>query len=148
MPEKGKVFTGARARILIDGVSVGYGTGCTSREDIAFEKVRPMGHVRVVENVPTTYDVTFSMEFVRVVGETLKSRNIFPSVGANDDEHLRNILTNGLLTIMIMDRIEDRVVALLEEAQCSMRGMNINGQSIVGENTDWVGTVLRDESEV
>lgn len=149
MTEKGKVFTGARARITFQGVDIGYGTGCNSRENINFEKVRPLGHIRVVENVATSYDVSFTMDFVRLVGDSLKKNGLFPKTGVSDDDHLRNILTQGLLTIAIMDRVDTtKTLALLQEAQCSTRGMNIGGQGVVGENTEWVGTVINDESEV
>lgn len=146
--DKGFVFTGARARILFNNKSVGYGTGCNSRENINFEKVRPLGNIRVVENVPTSYDVSFTMDFARVVNSSLKAAGIFPKTGIDDEAHLRNILTNGLLTIVIMDRVTDKPIGTLHEAQCSMRGMNVGGQGVVGENTEWVGTVLTDESEV
>lgn len=148
MAEKGKVFTGARARLLVNGVKVGYARGCSGREEIQYEPVEALDNIEVEENVPTRYRVTFSMEFVRVVGSTLKTAGIFPKTGQNPEEHIRNVLTNGELAVTLEDNQTGQVIMTLEQAKASTQNFDVAATGIVGTNVDFVAIRLRDESEV
>lgn len=144
--EKGRIFTGARARLLIGGVKVGYAKNCNGRETLQYERVKVLDNIRTKEHVPVDYDVSFSMGMVRIVGETVKSLGIFPSLGANVDEHLRNILTSGDLTVTIEDNQTGKLIMTLGEAVSSSNNFSIDAIGIVGTDMDFMAITMRDES--
>jgi hypothetical protein len=148
MAEKGKVFTGARARLSVNGVKVGYARNCNGREELQHEPVEALDNIQVEENVPTRYRVSFSMGFVRVVGTSLKSLGWFPQLGQNPEEHLTNVLTQGILTVTIEDNQTGAVFMTLEQASATSRNFTIDATGIVGIDVDFVGIRMRDESEV
>lgn len=145
---KGKVFTGARARLSVDGVKVGYATDCDGREEIQLDPVECLDNIEVEEHVPTRYRVSFSMGFVRVVGNTMKRDGTFPAGGNNKDDRLKNILTAGALTVTIEDPQTKTVLMTLEQARASSNNFRIGATGIVGNNVDFVAIRMRDESEV
>ena len=148
MAEKGKVFTGARARLLINGVKVGYARNCSGGEQIQYEPVEALDNIQTEENVPTRYRVNFSMGFVRVVNSTVKSAGWFPKLGSNPEEHLSNVITQGLLTVSIEDNQTGAVIMTLEQAAATSNNFSIDATGIVGNDIDFVAIRLRDETEV
>jgi hypothetical protein len=148
MAEKGLVFTGARARLLIAGKKVGYARNCSGGEQIQYEPVEALDNIQVEENVPTRYRVNFSMGFVRVVRTTLKSLGYFPKLGSNPEEHLSNVITQGLLTVAIEDNQTGAGIMTLEQAAVTSRNFSIDATGIVGIDVDFVGIRMRDEFEI
>lgn len=146
--EKGRVFSGARARLLINGRKVGYARNCNGREEIQYDPVEVMDNIEVEEHVPVRYRVSFSMSRVRIVKETLKSLGYYPQLGANPSEHLSNILTSGVLTVTIEDNKTGAIIMTLEQARAQSKGFSIDATGMVSEDVDFVAIRARDESEV
>ena len=96
--EKGRLLTGARSRFSIDGSKVGYARNVNITEEIEYQPVEILDNIRVEEHVPVAYRVTFTAGLFRIINETLKSLNLFPSLGANSDEHLSNIYRRRFIT--------------------------------------------------
>lgn len=148
MAEKGRVFTGARARLLINGVKVGYARNCSGGETLTYERIKVLDKIQTAEHVPTDYDVRFTAGEVRIIGETVKSRGIFPSLGSNPDQHLSNILTNGELTITIEDNQTHAIFMTLEQAKCTSNNWAIDAIGVVGTDMEFVAIRMRSEDEV
>jgi hypothetical protein len=148
MAEKGRVFTGARARLLINGVKVGYARNCSGREEIQYEPIKVLDNIQVQEHVPVAYVVSFSAGHVRIVGETMKSLGHFPSLGNNPAEHLANVLTSGALTITIEDNQTGNIMMTLEQAKATSNNWTIDATGVVGVDMEFVAIRSRDESEV
>jgi len=148
MADKGRVFTGARARLLINGVKVGYARNCSGREEITYEPIKVLDNIQVQEHVPTAYVVSFSAGLVRIIGETVKSLGYFPTLGSNPDEHLKNVLTSGALTVTIEDNQTGNIFMTLEQAKATSNNWSIDAQGVVGTDMEFVAIRLRDESEV
>lgn len=148
MAEKGRLFTGARARFSIDGIKVGYARNVNVSEEITYEPVECLDNVEVEEYVPTGYRVTFTASKFRIIGETLKTRGWFPTNGANTDEHLQNILTNGEMSATIEDTHTNKTFATLEQVKLQSHNWVIDARGIVGEDLTFNAIRLRDESEV
>jgi hypothetical protein len=85
---------------------------------------------------------------VRIIGETVKSRGIFPGLGSNPDEHLRNILTNGELTITIEDNQTGAILYQVEGVRIAERDVSISARGIAGENVSMVAIRCRDEADL
>jgi len=148
MAEKGRVFTGARARLSINGRKVGYATNCAGSEEIEYQPVEPLDNIEVEEFVPVAYRVTFTASQVRIIGETLKSQGFFPSCGTTPEEHLQNILLQGDMVATIEDTKSRRIFMTLEQVKTQSKNWTINARGIVGKDVTFVAVRMRDESEV
>lgn len=147
-PEKGLVVTGARARLLINGIKIGWATNVSVSESITYEEVRVLDNIQVQEHVPTSYAVGLSASRIRIVGKTLKSQGFFPSVGQDPDEHLQNILTNGELSVTLEDNQTGQIIATYEQVKCSDHNFTVTSVGIVGNDMNFVAIRSKDESEV
>lgn len=148
MAEKNRLFTGARALFSINGVKVGYARNVTVGETIAYEPVDVLDNIETEEFVPTGYSVRFSAGMFRIVGETLKTRGWFPSVGNNTAEHLENILLTGDLTATIEDTRTNNIIATVEQVKVASHNYSIDPRGIVGTDVEFVAIRVRDESEI
>lgn len=147
--EKGRVFTGARARFAIGPTRVGFATNVAGSEEIQYDPVEVLDNIRVDEFVPVAYRVTFTSSQIRIIGETIKSQGFFPKAGATTDDHLQNILLQGDLVCTIEDtKPPARLVMTLEQVKVASRNFTINARGIVGKDVTYVATVMKDESEV
>lgn len=148
MAEKGKLFTGARARFSINGIKVGFARNVTVREEVQLDPVEVLDNIEVEEYVPVAYRVTFSASFFRIVGTTLKSQGFFPNTGDNTEEHLTNILNTGDMTATIEDTRTGSLFATLEQVRIQSHNFTVDARGIVGNDVEFVCVRLRDESEV
>ncbi|MCH9837360.1 hypothetical protein K0U83_16980 [bacterium] len=140
---RGLVLSGARARLLIDGVKVMYATNVSYSEEITHDPIEVLDQLEVAEFVPTAYRVTFSAQMVRVVTNTVKNRDgvvIFP--------RLEDILTKGDLTATIEDSQTGNVVANVERVRATRYSNNIGARGIVLTDVEFVAIRIRNESEI
>jgi len=148
MAEKGRLFTGARARFSINGVKVGYARNVNVSEEITYEPIEVMDNIEVEEYVPTGYRVTFTASMFRIIGETLKSQGWFPQNGANTEEHLSNILITGELTATIEDTKTGKLFATLEQVKIQSHNWTLDARGVVGQDVTFNAIRVKDESEI
>lgn len=148
MAEKGRLFTGARARFSINGVKVGYARNVAVTEEIQYDPVEILDNIEVEEYVPVAYRVTFTASQFRIIGETVKSLGYFPNVGQNVEEHLENILISGDLTATVEDTKTGKLFATLEQVKVASHNWTIDARGVVGEDLTFVAIRVKDESEV
>lgn len=146
--EKGLVFTGARARLVINGKKVGWATSVSGSEEIQYDEVEVLDNIQIQEHVPVRYRVTLSMGLVRIVGRTLKSEGFFPKIGGSAEDHLKNILTNGELVVTVEDNETGKILATYEQAKVASHNWTINATGIVGEDVSFVAIRSKDEVEI
>jgi len=144
---KGKVFTGARAKLMIHGQVIGYATNVAGSEEIEYQPVEVLDNIEVDEFVPVAYRVTFTASFVRIVGDTLKGKGFFPETGKNPAEHLSNILNQGDMTCVIQDTKENLNIMTLIDVKVQSQNFTVNARGIVGEDVTFVAKKMLDESE-
>lgn len=149
--EKGNVFTGARARFTVGSKVLGYATGCSGSEEIQYEPVNILDNIRVQEYVPVGYVTSLSASHVRLINRGLRSAaagEIFPKVGGDTDEHLRNILDAAQdMNAIIEDSRTGAIFMLLQEVKTARHSWRIDARGIVGEDVDFVAIVMKDEEE-
>ena len=148
MAEKGRLLTGARARFSINGIKVGYARNVSISEEIQYDPVEVLDNIEVEEHVPVAYRVTFTASHFRIVNETIKSQSFFPSVGANTEEHLENILVSGDLSATVEDTKTGKIIASLEQVKVASHNYTIDARGVVGEDLSFVATRVKDESEI
>lgn len=143
MARRGLVLSGARARLMIEGVKVMYATNATYGEEIQYDPVEPLDQLEVAEHVAVAYRVNFSAQMVRVITNSIKLRDgvrIFP--------RLEDILTSGELTATVEDRITGTIVSNIERVKASSYNMNVGARGIVLSDAQFVAVRIRDESEL
>lgn len=141
--QRGLVLTGARARLMMNGVKVGYATDVSFSEEIQRDPIEPLDQFEVAEHVPISYRVTFSAQMVRVVTNSLKNREgvvIFP--------RLEDILDSGELTASIEDRQTGQIVANVERVNATRYSTRIGARGIVLEDCEFVAIRIRTEAEL
>lgn len=148
MAEKGRVFTGARARLIVNGKKIGYATGISWEETEQVEDVDVLDNVETEEHVTVKYKVSGSMKMVRIVGESVRSQGLWPLLGANKDEHLLNILASGGLTIQIDDSKTGKTVSMFERSKFTSRSGSVDAGGVAYKDLRFVAIRMADESEV
>lgn len=144
----GKVFTGCRARFMLNGKKVGYAQGVTVRENITYEPVKALDNIQTEEHAPTDYEVSMTADTVALVDESWKSQGFVPKQGADPSEHLRNIIASGVLTATIIDNQTNTIVANVEGVRIAENSVSIQARGIVGKNVSMVALRMRDFSDM
>lgn len=148
---KGDVFTGARARFMVNGRVIGFATNCSGGETIQYEPVNVLDNIQVQEHVAVGYEVNFSASRVRLINRSVRSPdvNIFPQLGQNPQEHLTNILATEFseMNAVIEDTATGAIFMLLEQVKLRSRNFTITARGITGEDLDFVAIRMKDESE-
>lgn len=148
MGEKGRVFTGARARFIYNGRKVGYATNVSGSEEIQWDPVEVLDNIQVEEHVPVAYRVTFAASLVRIVGETIKSLGWWAKQGTSPAAHLQNILLQGELSAVIEDNKTGETIMALEQVRVASQNFTVNARGIVGQDLTFVAIRMKDESEM
>lgn len=143
------VFSGARARFVIDGTTIGYCAGVSGEEAVDYEPVNTLDFLEVREHVPVSYRASLSAAFFRLIGSPLKAYS-----GKNGDEGnlkifpiLEDILTSGAMSCSLQDK-SNKVVALFEEVRATSKTFDVSSRGVVSENCAFVAIRQRDESQI
>jgi hypothetical protein len=161
------VISGARSVFYIGDNKVAFASNVDVSEEITYEPVDVLDNIEVQEFVPTGYRVSFTCGIFRTIKKALKFKGpgIEPSpVGAGAAERegahgsLRvmeiypkstsEILTSGILTCKIIDRLTDTVIMTLEEAKASSMNYSVTARGIVAQNLTFVAVRVRDEGSI
>ena len=143
-----RVRTAARARFLLNGLPVGYARQVTAREEITYQPIGVIGNIRVMEHAPTAYNVTLSCGTFQLLDKTLKSEGFFPKVGADSEQHLRNIVTQGELVAVLEDVLTHEIVAQVEGVRIAGHNWTANAREVVGEDITFVAIVMKDAADL
>jgi len=146
--EKGKVLTGARARLSINGVKVGYCRGVTIGEDWENFPIEVLDNIEVEEFVTVAYRVTFSASMFRIIKDSIKSKGWAPKGGVTKDERLKNILTSGEMQATIEDTSTNTIWGQVEQVKIASHNWTIDPKGVVGEDVTFNAIRVKDESEI
>jgi len=146
MAEKGRTFTGARARLSLNGRKVGFATNVNGSEEIEYQPQEVLDNIEVDEWIPVAYRANLTASMIRIVGETLKSQGFFPQSGATPEEHLTNILLQGDMVATIEDSKTQRTVTTVEQVKVSSKNFTINARGIAAKDVTFVCVRMRDET--
>ena len=157
-----QVFTGARARFLINEMPIGYCAGVSGEEAIDYEPVETLEFLSVREHIPVAYRASLSAAFFRLVGSSLKEyqgkegkaggMSIFPKFD--------NILTSGAMSAVIQQskpeagsgppgitELGSVNIAKFTEVRAASKTFDVSSRGIVTENCSFVAIRQMDESE-
>jgi hypothetical protein len=147
--QPGKTITGARCRFSVNGQVIGYARNVSGGETIQYEALDVLDNIETEEHVPVGYSVTLTASMFRIVGSTLKSAGIFPHVGENSEEHLRNVLLlSGIMKATLEDTKTGKILYEYSSVKVSSYNWQVDARGIMGNDIDFVGIRALDESEL
>lgn len=155
------VFSGARAVLKISNKPVGYATNCSGTTGINYQPLSVLGHLEVVEHVPTAYTVEFTASLARVAALTrLNSSSRFPSLtagieGATESQQIMAafgvdgtaILQSGEMVAVIQDRVSQGSLYSIGGVKCSQKAWEISAGGMVSENCTFVARIMNEAGE-
>lgn len=154
---KQSIITGARSKLTIAGQVVGFATDVTCSEEVSYEPIRVLDSIQTVEFVPVGYDMSFSASRVRLIGGPIRGGvpatggsaplDIFGKLGSNAAEHLRNILDKANMSAIIEDTYTRTTYCSIEGVQVTRHNWTVTARGVVGEDIEFVGIRMKDESE-
>lgn len=137
---RGRILSGARARLLIDNKKIGYVTGLDVNQEVQLEAVRPIDTIAVEEFVAVGYEVNWNAEFVRVVKEDAHGRMWFQSF----DE----LVEGGReMTMQVLDKVEDTVTHSLEGVKVATHNFRVAGRTLASRQVSGVARVCKLETQ-
>lgn len=134
------VVSGSRVVFRIDGERVFYATSLSFNESIEHEPIDVLDNFATEEHIPVAYRVDFSVESFRVAGKSVKQLGLMPV--------LDEILTSGDLTAEFIDSQTGTTLGLVLGVRCTSNSTNVPTRGAARQTLSFVGTVMRDESEV
>ena len=143
MAGRGLVLSGARARLMIEGVKVMYATNVSYSEEQQHDPLEVLDNFAVSEHIPIAYRCTFSAQMVRVITNPIKLRD-----GVVILPRLENILNAPELTASVEDRATGTLIANIERVKCVRYTQNLGARGIVLNDVEFVAIRVRDESEI
>ena len=136
------VFSGPRARFLIDGTLVGFAGNVSGTESVDYEPVDVLNLISVKEFVPVAYRASLNAQIFRVIGQSLKALNIFP-IGDT-----QTILSTGVLSCAIEDSQTGEIAAQFTGVNAQEHSFDVGARGLVSENVSFVAIRVFDEFEI
>lgn len=134
-----EVFSGARAKLIVDGAEIGFATGVSASEQIQLQRVDVLGNIDSQEIVPVGRVVSVQADFVRITNQSLNELGIMPRGGTTD------VINFPEITLEVYDQISDVPVWRVEGARCESRSWQVQSGSIVTANASFQARRLYDE---
>lgn len=160
------IFSGARAVLKLDQKAVGYVVNCSGTTGINYQPLNVLGHLEVVEHVPTAYTVELTASLARVASVTrlntgaqanfagtfagidggADSPQVMPSFGIDGDGSV--ILTSGEMQADIFDRVlGGSALYTIKGVKCSQKAWEIAAGGMVAENCTFVARIQGENGE-
>lgn len=146
-PERKQLFTGARARLLINGVKIGWATGVSGSRSYQKEPVDVLDNLETEEFATLGYRVSLRASIVGIVSQSLVRAGLLPEVGQTSDEHLRNLLAQGTLTIQIEDNQTGAVIYEFTRCEVADENFSVQARSLMMRDVNFVGIRIADVAE-
>lgn len=143
MPARGLVLSGARMRLMLEGVKVAYATNVNYSEEIQRDPVEVLDQLEVAEHVAVRYRATLSAQWVRLVSQPIKLRE-----GVTIMPTLDNILSQAPLTATLEDSVTGSVAANITQVEATRYSVAIGATGIVLTDAEFVAIRIQDESEI
>jgi hypothetical protein len=132
------VMTGPKAIFRINGVQIAYASSVSFNENIQLEEVNVLDRLEVLEHAEVGYRVDMSCQSFRVQNQSIKQLGIMSRLG--------DILTQGVLTAEIIDRVSGAVILLMEGVKLESRQTQVDARGLMTETWSFKGIKSSDEA--
>lgn len=134
----GRVLTGSKAIFRLSGTKIAYASNVTYNENITLEPVNVLDKLEVEEHAETGYTCDLQCTVFRVANESVKQLGIMP--------RLKEILTQGVLTAEVIDRVSNATIMLMEGVKLQGRSQTVDARGVATETWSFVGRICSDEA--
>jgi predicted RNA binding protein with dsRBD fold (UPF0201 family) len=131
-------MTGAKAIFRLNGVQVAYASSVTFNENIQLEEVNVLDRIETMEHAEVGYRVDISCQTFRVAQESVKQLGYMSKLGA--------LLTQGVLTAEVIDRVTEAVILLMEGVKLESRQTTVDARGLMTESWNFKGIKSSDEA--
>jgi hypothetical protein len=137
--QRKELFSGCRARILMDGKRQGWAKGVSGSREYMKEAVEVCDNVEVEEYATVGYRVNMRANLVGILTESLTGQGLMPKIGQDNDEHLKNIIAQTPFTIQIEDNVTGKIMYEYSRCEISTENFDVGARSIMGKDVSIVG---------
>lgn len=132
------VMTGAKAIFRINGIQIAYASSVSFNENIQLEEINVLDNLAVLEHAEVGYRVDMSCQSFRVQNSSVKQLGIMQKLGS--------ILTQGVMTAEIIDRVSGSVILLMEGVKLEARQTQLDARGVASETWSFKGIKSSDEA--
>lgn len=133
-----QVLTGAKAIFRLNGTQVAFASNVTFNENIQLEEINVLDRIDTVEHAEVGYRVDLNCQSFRIANQSVKQLGIMPKIA--------DILTAGVLTAEVVDRVSGAVILLMEGVKQESRQTTIDARGVATETWNFRGTRSSDEA--
>ena len=138
-----RAFSGARARLQLDGNEVGWATGIQGTETIEVVPIAVLGEVDIQEHEIVGRTCTFSASFVRIMeGPLTQWGKGFPT-----GDSAAEILQTLNMDAYVYDAVDDKPLYSFENVKITSRAFTVDRGGVMAVNATFVATRMRDEKQ-
>lgn len=131
-----KVLTGSKAALKINGTKVAYVGGVDINEDNALEDIDVIDQLESAELAETGHKVDFSCKIFKIDGNSTTQLGIAPG-------NLRDILTQGELTMELYNSVDDRVEYTITGVKWAGGSGSLDARGVWNGNWKFKGRIGR-----
>ena len=139
---------GARAVFSLGGVRAGYAQNVAYSSSYQLSPIQTLSSIEVVAFVPTSYTCTLTCNNFRLVGTTLRSLGLWPKLGVNPQDHLRNLANIAEITAHIEDIQTNTIIMLAEGVRVESESVSVSAGNLVASDVSLVCRRLKSEDEL
>jgi hypothetical protein len=132
------VMTGAKAIFRLNGAQIAYASNVSYNENIQLEEVNVLDQLEVMEYAEVGYRVDMSCQTFRVANQSVKQLGIMQKLG--------NILTQGVLTAEVIDKVSGLTLLLMEGVKLESRQTTVDARGLMTETWSFKGIKSSDEA--
>lgn len=142
------IIHGARAVFLISGTRAGYAQNVAYSASYQMSPVQVLNSLEVISHIPTSYTATLTCNNFRLVGTTLRSLGLWPKLGVNPQDHLRNMANIAEITAHIEDVQTNTIIMLAEGVRVESESVSVSAGNLVASDVSLVVRRLKTEDEL
>lgn len=142
------VFTGPRCRFTLNGVVIALGRSVQVQEEVAYDPIKVLDNLEVVEHEPIDYNCSMSAAEVLVVGKTLEALGYFAQKGQTPQDHLRNILSLPDITAQLEDNIGETIICRVFGVKVASKSFAVDARTSVARDVQFVARRVVEASEL
>jgi hypothetical protein len=131
-------MTGAKAIFRINGTQIAYASNVSYNENIQLEEINVLDKLETLEYAETGYRVDMSCQTFRVANNSVKQLGIMKKLG--------DILTQGVMTAEIIDRVTNATLLLMEGVKLESRQSSVDARGVMTETWGFKGIKSSDEA--
>lgn len=133
-----QIMTGAKAVFRLNGIQVAYASQVTFNENIQLEEINVLDKLEALEHAEVGYRVDLSCQTFRVQNSSVKQAGWMSKLGS--------ILTQGVLTAEVVDRVSGATILLMEGVKLESRSTTVDARGVMTETWNFKGIKSSDEA--